>query len=397
MKNKQLGQGEQLMQKPVVKPASSHPLEEPDSSPDAVRPPVSLSMPKVAAIVGNFNQKAYVEAAIASVMRQTYPHVECVVVDDCSTDGSAEEIARVLSAAGPKGRQFQFIRHTENRGQMAAMLTGLDATTAPFVAWLDADDIWFPEYIERHVAHHLNSQVNAAISTSNMVVIDAGGTVLAGADPSMSTASPIRKWDRTFPMRPAALAGQGKEIDFASTEFLGPAFVNRHYELWVWSPTSGMIFRRAAVEAVRPLRSEGLRTCADHYLARFSHVIGGTILMNETLGCYRVHGANAFAKRAVFGDIAFGAQPENVSEEGNYQFSVKLQESKNLIELLSRDDLPRLLREICSSPRIIRKILANKKLRHAIRLKQRVRFLRKNISARLRGSLKRFMGSGQQQ
>jgi glycosyltransferase involved in cell wall biosynthesis len=384
------------MHEPITAP-SGYFHEEPDSSHGVDRSPVSISMPKVAAIVGNFNQKAYVEAAIASVMRQTYPYLECVVVDDCSTDGSADVIERALSVAGPKGRQFRFIRHAENRGQMAAMLTGFDATTAPFVAWLDADDVWFPEYIERHIAHHLNSQVNAAISTSNMVTIDAGGTVVAGADPSMSTASPIRKWDRSFPMRPVVLAGHGKGIDFASAEALGPVFVNRHYELWVWSPTSGMIFRRAAVEAIRPLRSEGLRTCADHYLARFSHVIGGTILMNETLGCYRVHGANAFAKRAVFGDIAFGVQPENIAEEGNYQFAIKLQESENLIELLSRHDLPRLLREIGCSPRIIRQILANKKLHRAIRFKQRVRFLRKYISVRLRMSLRRFFGNWQQQ
>src|SRR6516164_316767 len=107
------------MQKPVIKPASGYLVEELDSSHDAGRSPVSVSMPKVAAIVGNFNQKAYVEAAIASVMHQTYPHLECVVVDDRSTDGSADEIERILSAAGPKGRHFQFTQHTENRGQMA--------------------------------------------------------------------------------------------------------------------------------------------------------------------------------------------------------------------------------------------------------------------------------------
>lgn len=377
------------MHKPVVEPASGHLLDEPDSSHSASRLHVSVSMPKVAAIVGNFNQDAYVEAAIASVMRQTYPYLECVVVDDCSTDDSAEVIERVLSGAGPKGRQFKFIRHAENRGQMAAMLSGLDATTAPFVAWIDADDIWFPEFIERHIAHHLNSQVNAAISTSNMTIINAGGTIVAGAEPSMSAASPVRKRDRSFPIQPTTLAGHGKDINFASNELLGPVFINRQYESWVWSPTSGMIFRRAAVEAIRPLRSEGLRTCADHYLARFSHVVGGTILMNETLGCYRVHGANAFAKRAVFGDVAFGAQPERITEEGNYQFAVKLQESKILSDLLSRDDLPRLLREIGISPRIIRKILANNKLRRAIRFKQRMRFLRKYIFRQLRS----FLGS----
>lgn len=372
------------MHKPVAESLGGYLLDrdEPDTS------HVNVRMPMVAAIVGNFNQKAYVEAAIASVMRQTYPYLECVVVDDCSTDGSADEIERILSGMRPKGRHFKFIRHAENRGQMAAMLSGLDATTAPFVAWLDADDVWFPEFIERHIAHHLNPHVNAAISTSNMVVIDADGTVVAGADPSMSITSPIRKWDRSFPMRPTVLVNHGKEIDFGSTESLGPVFVNRQYEQWVWSPTSGMIFRRMAVEAIRPLRIEGLRICADHYLARFSHVVGGTIWMNETLGCYRVHGYNNFAKRSICGDGALGAQPENIAEEGNYQFAVKLQESKTLVALLSRHDLPRLLTEIGRSPRVIWKILANKELRRAIRFKQRVRFLKNYIVTRLRSSFR---------
>ncbi len=369
--------------------ASSYLLDEPDSSAHGAGcPRANLHMPMVAAIVGNFNQKAYVEAAIASVMRQTYPHLECVIVDDCSTDGSADVIAGVLSGMGWRTRQFKFIRHAENRGQMAAMLSGLDATTAPFVAWLDADDVWFPEFVERHIAHHLNPQVNAAISTSNMVVIDACGTVMAGADPSMSINSPVRERGRSFPIRPAVLGSHGKDIDFASVESQEPIFVNRHYVPWVWSPTSGMIFRRTAVEAIRPLNNEGLRTCADHYLARFSHVVGGTIWMNETLGCYRVHGANTFAKRAVFGDIPLGKEPEKITEEGNYQFVVKLQESETLVTLLSRRDLPQLLTEIGRSARVIRKILANKKLRPVIRFKQRVRFLRKYARWRIASVLR---------
>jgi glycosyltransferase involved in cell wall biosynthesis len=339
-------------------------------------------MPTVAAIVGNFNQKSYVEAAIESVMRQTYPYLECVVVDDCSTDGSADVIARIVSGDGVKGRQFQFIRHTENRGQMAAMLSGLDATSAQFVAWLDADDIWFPEFIERHIAHHLNSHVNAAVSTSNMVVIDAGGAIVAGADPSMSTTSPVRKWDRSFPIKPTILAGHGKEIDFTRAEPLGPLFINRHYETWVWSPTSGMVFRRAAVEAIRPLHSEGLRTSADNYLARFSHVVGGTIWMSETLGCYRIHGENSFAKRAVRGDSPIGVQPVNITEEGNYQFALKMKESETLVAGLNPYDLPRLLAEICSNARVLRKIIANKKLSRKIRFRRGVRFLQSYLSAR---------------
>ena len=282
-------------------------------------------LPPVAAIVCNFNQGAYVEAAIASVAAQTYPCLECIVVDDCSADGSGEAIASLLAAqAVPR---FQLIRHPENRGQMAAMLSGLDATTAPFVAWLDADDVWLPEYVERHMAHHLNAQVNAAISTSNMAVIDAEGTLIAGAaPPCRSAARCAGRATGASRSGPPASCTTAREIDFDLQELQVPLFINRQYEAWVWSSTSGMVFRRAAVEAVRPLRCEGLRTCADHYLARFAHVVGGTIWIGETLGCYRIHGGNGLAKRTVHGDGPLGKEPSHIAEEGNYQFAKKLKE-----------------------------------------------------------------------
>jgi len=340
-------------------------------------------MPPVAAIVCNFNQGAYVEAAIASVAAQTYPQLECVVVDDCSTDGSGEAIARILAAKGTSG--LRLIQHAQNRGQMAAMLSGLDATTAPFVAWLDADDVWLPEYIERHMAHHLNAQVNAALSTSNMAVIDAGGTVIAGAAPPMSVRSPLRrKGERSFPIRPARLLHHGREIDLGCEEFLGPMqgalFINRHYESWVWSSTSGMVFRRAAVEAIRPLQCDGLRTCADHYLARFAHVVGGTIWIGETLGCYRIHGSNGLAKRTIHGDGPLGKEPRHIAEEGNYQLVLKLKQSELLSALLSEGDLKEVLVQIGRGRRALREILGSRQLRRALRPSGRLRLLRRRLA-----------------
>jgi glycosyltransferase involved in cell wall biosynthesis len=340
----------------------------------------AVRLPAVAAIVCNFNQGAYVEAAIASVAAQTYPCLECIVVDDCSADGSGEAIASLLAAQGAP--RFQLIRHPENRGQMAAMLSGFDATNAPFVAWLDADDVWLPEYVERHMAHHFNAQVNAAISTSNMAVIDAEGTLIAGAAPPMSVRSPLRgKSDRSFPIRPARLLHHGKEIDFDLQELQGPLFINRQYEAWVWSSTSGMVFRRAAVEAVRPLRCEGLRTCADHYLARFAHVVGGTIWIGETLGCYRIHGGNGLAKRAVHGDGPLGKEPSHIAEEGNYQFAMKLKESDLLAALMADGDLNGLLVRIGRGRLALWTILSSAKLRRAMRLGGRLRLLRRWLAA----------------
>lgn len=331
---------------------------------DPALPTAGVRMPTVAAIVCNYNQKAYVEAAIASVAQQSYPYLECVVVDDCSTDGSGEDIERVLACQ--TGKRFRFIRHTENRGQMAAMLSGLDATTAPFVAWLDADDIWLPEYIERHMAHHLNAQVNAAISTSNVGIIDAAGTLIAGADPAMSRNSPVRKRKRAFAIAAARLQGPAREIDHAAAAVpRAPVFVSRGDEpSWIWSATSGMVFRRAAIDAIRPLNAEKLRICADNYLARFSHLIGGTIWIGETLGCYRIHGHNRHAKNAVHGDGAgLGKTPRDIKAEVDYQFARKLFESSDIpMGLLPRRERRRVLLRIARRNEVVGRILTNRAL-----------------------------------
>jgi hypothetical protein len=93
-----------------------------------------------------------------------------------------------------------------------------------------------------------------------------------------------------------------------------------------------MVFRRAAVEAVRPLETDGLRRCADHYVARFSHLLGGTIRIGETLGYYRVHGKNVYATRAIYGDGApVGEEHLEIESEGNYQFVRRLTESNKLL------------------------------------------------------------------
>jgi glycosyltransferase involved in cell wall biosynthesis len=367
------------MQRPVR--ASEETLLEDLASGTAVK------MPAVAAIVCNFNQRDYLSAAITSVAQQTYPYVECVVVDDCSTDGSAQVIQQMLAT---QERPFKFIRHEENRGQMAAMLSGLDATTAPFVAWIDGDDVWLPGYLERHMGHHLNSQINAAVSTSNLAVIDATSTLIAGAVPSMSTTNPQREWKRTVPITPARFGSNGPAIDFATEPHVEAVFINRHYESWVWSPTSGLVFRRAAINAIRPPDASNLRISADHYLARFSHILGGTIWIGETLGYYRVHGANNLSKAIIYGDSSLGSEPEYIAAEGNYQFARRMRESSALVlPLIQRHHRAALVTNIGRRAKAIEQIVANGSVFGKLPFKLKARLLRRYLADQLRGAFSR--------
>lgn len=97
----------------------------------------------VSTIVPVHNGARYLAQAIGSVLDQTHPELEIIVVDDGSTDDSA-------AVAESFGSRVQLVRQ-ENRGQAAALNTGLARATGDFVAFLDADDIWLAEKTARQL------------------------------------------------------------------------------------------------------------------------------------------------------------------------------------------------------------------------------------------------------
>jgi teichuronic acid biosynthesis glycosyltransferase TuaG len=97
----------------------------------------------VSVIIPNYNYAHYLREAIDSVLAQTYSNIEIIVVDDGSTDGSRE----VLSSYGDKIKTvFQ-----QNQGVAAARNSGVKAGSGEYVAFLDADDAWMPEKVEKQV------------------------------------------------------------------------------------------------------------------------------------------------------------------------------------------------------------------------------------------------------
>ena len=94
----------------------------------------------VSIIIPVFNRKDLVETAIDSALAQTHPEVEVVVVDDGSTDGTAEVLKRY-------GTKINVI-FKKNRGQSAARNTGLAACSGQYILFLDSDDYLEPNAIE---------------------------------------------------------------------------------------------------------------------------------------------------------------------------------------------------------------------------------------------------------
>jgi glycosyltransferase involved in cell wall biosynthesis len=122
----------------------------------------------VSVVISNYNYAKYVGLAIDSVRAQTYPNIEILVVDDGSTDGSLDIIARQARGDGRIRTFFQ-----QNSGQAAATNRGIMEARGEFVAFLDADDIWYPEKLARQMPLFADPRVGVVYSAAKL--IDLGG------------------------------------------------------------------------------------------------------------------------------------------------------------------------------------------------------------------------------
>src|SRR5262249_41361377 len=96
---------------------------------------------KTSTIIILYNLEKYIDDAIQSVLGQTRQSDEIIVVDDCSTDGSSDIVAKYRD-------RIIHIKQEENIGTLRNSLAGLKAATGGVVAFLDGDDVWMPEKLE---------------------------------------------------------------------------------------------------------------------------------------------------------------------------------------------------------------------------------------------------------
>lgn len=99
---------------------------------------------EISCIMPAYNAAAYVCDALESAFSQTWPPVEVIVVDDGSTDGTAD----IVTGFSPRVRYLR----EENAGPAAARNRGMQAARGNFFAFLDADDLWHPEKLARQAA-----------------------------------------------------------------------------------------------------------------------------------------------------------------------------------------------------------------------------------------------------
>src|SRR5208283_4207726 len=100
-------------------------------------------MPQVSVIMPAYRVSAYIKDAVDSVLAQTFQDFELIVVNDGCPD--TEALERVL---GPYRSRIVYLKLEKNVGLASARNAGIQASHSPYIALLDADDIYEPNYLE---------------------------------------------------------------------------------------------------------------------------------------------------------------------------------------------------------------------------------------------------------
>lgn len=216
----------------------------------------------VSVVIPNYNYEAFIGAAIDSALALDWPHVQVVVVDDGSTDGSRQVIARY-------GDRIEAV-FQPNAGQLAACNTGFERARGEVVFLLDSDDVLSPSIV-RALAPVWRPGVSKV--QFQMRSIDAHGRPLGGVFPQYPAVTPtpeeITRWSLTTSAYPTP-------------------------------PGSGNAYARAFLAKIFP-QDDSNGKIADSGPLAAAPFLGDVITIPEPLVSYRVHGKNDGAMSEVDG------------------------------------------------------------------------------------------------
>lgn len=131
--------------------------------------------PMVTVIALCYNHKAYLQEALRSVFRQTYPAMEIIVSDDCSSDGSAELIRNVIREY--RG-SIRFLQSEQNLGNCRSFNNALKQASGKYIIDFATDDLMMPDMVEYMVAAFEELPQTYGVLFSDAVYINAEGKFL---------------------------------------------------------------------------------------------------------------------------------------------------------------------------------------------------------------------------
>ena len=215
----------------------------------------------VSIIITSYNYEQFIRYTIDSALKQTYPYIEVIVVDDGSTDSSPEMIRSYGDRITPIIKQ--------NGGQASAFNAGFNASRGTAICFVDSDDLLMPSVIEQAMLL-FKDDIVAKVHWP-LILIDEHG-------------NPTGK----FMHEKNLSEGDLRDILIK----YGTAGYN-------WPSTSGNLWSRHYLEAIFPVPETDYRIGPDVYLSTLVPFFGEIRKLETPQGCYRIHSQNHTIRRSI--------------------------------------------------------------------------------------------------
>lgn len=211
--------------------------------------------PLVSVVIASYNHAPYIEACIKSVLAQTYPYIELLVVDDGSTDDSVDRISRLQAEHG-----FDF-QVQQNQGLTRTLNSAIARAKGELIVPFGSDDIMLPERLAKQVAY-LADKPEVGICAGNIELIDSEG--------------------KLFPE-----SRQRRDIPFRRMDF-DDVFMERK----PYAPATTLMIRKEALDKVGGFDPE-IRLEDLAIELKITHAGYYIDCLGEVLACHRKHKTNS--------------------------------------------------------------------------------------------------------
>lgn len=232
-------------------------------------PPSSskVSDPFFSILIATYNQAEYIAETLASVEAQTFTDYELIIVDDGSTDGTAERMSAWIEKFHRTHANRVVVSRIENSGQSAAMEHGFEFCAGEYICLLDSDDRWLPEKLAE--VHRIASQDPTAGMIGHPVYV-------IGPDG--------RRTGDVRPKRARLSEGDLRKQVRRTTRQVAAA-------------TSGVVIRADVFRSLLPMPTRGFRSGADSYLTFGASLSAPVRVIAEPLAEYRLHPEGQYLQR----------------------------------------------------------------------------------------------------
>ena len=251
---------------------------------------MSFLRPRINVIVVNYNYERFIGETIDSIRSQTYTDFDCIVVDNASTDNSID-VARRHIGDDPR---FKILQLQANLGHLGGGLRGLALATHEFVCFVDSDDVLFPSFLAFHLQVHLSVRGSVSLTNSNMVEIDAEGSLLDNGVPFFADVPGLWSASMRDPdAAPRVAAVEDREYQKLVQE---ARYANNGISGWHWAPGTSSMYRRSVVRLLAKNAPDGaLFGGVDAFFNHVCQATTGSVLISIPLSARRLHGKNDYA------------------------------------------------------------------------------------------------------